>query len=301
MGPTPTSRDDLTSRVLPQMVLSDKSNPLTRPYTPLSSDLTIAQRAAARFSVKGNAIVTGGCGSLGIEAARALLEHGAWGVSLFDVDLVQAQDIVDKLRADFPLATIVTKKVDVRDQQVVQTAVAETADELGSLDILLCFAGVVACNHALDVGLEEWKRTLDINTTGSWLCAQAVAEQMVQQGTGGSIVFIASISGHSVNFPQPQVSYNVSKGALLQLKSSLAAEWARYGIRINSISPGYMDTILNEGEGLEEARRLWYSRNPMGRMGDPSELTGVVVLLCSRAGRYINGADIVVDGGGSVF
>lgn len=123
-----------------------------------------------------------------------------------------------------------------------------------------------------------------------------VQRQMVQQGTGGSIIFIASISGHSVNFPQPQVSYNVSKGALLQLKSSLAAEWARYGIRINSISPGYMDTILNEGEGLEEARRLWYSRNPMGRMGDPSELTGVVVLLCSRAGRYINGADIVVDG-----
>lgn len=301
MGSTPTSRDDLTSRVLPQMILSDKSNPLTRPYTPLPSNLTVAQRAAARFSVKGNAIVTGGCGSLGIEAARALLEHGASGVSLFDVDLAQAQDIVDRMRSDFPSATIITKKVDVRDQQVVQAAVAETADELGSLDILLCFAGVVACNHALDVALEEWKRTLDINTTGSWLCAQAVAEQMVQQGTGGSIIFIASISGHSVNFPQPQVSYNVSKGALLQLKSSLAAEWARYGIRINSISPGYMDTILNEGEGLEEARRLWYSRNPMGRMGDPSELTGVVVLLCSRAGRYINGADIVVDGGGSVF
>jgi len=301
MGPTPTSRDDLTSRVLPQMILSDKSNPLTRPYTPLPSDLTVAQRAAARFSVKGNAIVTGGCGSLGIEAARALLEHGASGVSLFDVDLAQAQDIIDRMRSDFPSATTITKKVDVRNQQVVQAAVAETADELGSLDILLCFAGVVACNHALDVALEEWKRTLDINTTGSWLCAQAVAEQMVQQGTGGSIIFIASISGHSVNFPQPQVSYNVSKGALLQLKSSLAAEWARYGIRINSISPGYMDTILNEGEGLEEARRLWYSRNPMGRMGDPSELTGVVVLLCSRAGRYINGADIVVDGGGSVF
>jgi sorbose reductase len=119
---------------------------------------------------------------------------------------------------------------------------------------------------------------------------------MVEQGTGGSIVFTASISGHSVNFPQPQVSYNVSKGALLQLKSSLAAEWARYGIRVNSISPGYMDTVLNEGPGLEEAKKLWYSRNPMGRMGDPSELTGVVVLLCSRAGRYINGADILVDG-----
>lgn len=123
-----------------------------------------------------------------------------------------------------------------------------------------------------------------------------VYSEMVKQQTGGSIVFTASISAHSVNFPQPQVAYNVSKGALLQLRNSLAAEWARYGIRVNSISPGYMDTVLNHGSGLEEARRVWASRNPIGRMGDPAELTGAVVLLCSRAGRYINGADITVDG-----
>jgi sorbose reductase len=111
--------------------------------------------------------------------------------------------------------------------------------------------------------------------------------QMIKQSSGGSIVFIASISAHRVNFPQPQIGYNVSKGALLQLKSSLAAEWARYGIRVNSVSPGYMDTILNEGEGLARARKIWTERNPM---------TGPVVLLCSGAGRYITGADIVVDG-----
>jgi sorbose reductase len=120
--------------------------------------------------------------------------------------------------------------------------------------------------------------------------------QMIKQSSGGSIVFVASISAHRVNFPQPQIGYNVSKGALLQLKSSLAAEWARYGIRVNSVSPGYMDTVLNEGEGLAKARKIWTERNPMGRMGQPAELTGPVVLLCSGAGRYITGADIVVDG-----
>jgi len=81
----------------------------------------------------------------------------------------------------------------------------------------------------------------------------------------------------------------------------MAAELAVHGIRVNSISPGYMDTILNEGEGLEKARQIWTSKNPMGRMGKPWELQGIVVLLCSQAGSYITGADFVVDGGGSVF
>lgn len=119
---------------------------------------------------------------------------------------------------------------------------------------------------------------------------------MREQKSKGSIVFIASISGHRVNYPQPQVAYNVSKSSLLHLKNCLAAEWARYGIRVNTISPGYMDTILNEGAGLERARNSWASRNPMGRMGLPEELTGPLILLTSHAGSYINGADILVDG-----
>jgi NAD(P)-dependent dehydrogenase (short-subunit alcohol dehydrogenase family) len=136
---------------------------------------------------------------------------------------------------------------------------------------------------------------------------------MISQKSGGSIVLISclylqvclsslvltvfvAMSGHAVNYPQPQMAYNVSKSALLHMKSCLAAEWARYGIRTNTISPGYMDTILNEGAGLEETRKIWNDRNPMGRMGQPRELTGPLVLLCSEAGSYINGADLLVDG-----
>ncbi len=202
----------------------------------------------------------------------------------------------------------------MRDDALVAIAVDESAKELGNIENLICFAGVVGAAHALDIDLAEWKRILDVNTTGSWVCAQAVAKfvfktsnlvtssliggrKMISQGTGGSILFTASISGHTVNFPQPQVSYNVSKGAIRQLTRSLSAEWGRYGIRVNSISPGYMDTILNEGEGLAEGRRIWAERNPLGRMGAPQELTGAVVLLCSKwAGRYITGADLLVDG-----
>lgn len=143
---------------------------------------------------------------------------------------------------------------------------------------------------------------MDVNTTGSFLCAQAAAKQIASQDNGGSITFIASISGHRVNFPQAQVAYNVSKAAIISLKSSLAAEWAVHGIRVNSISPGYMDTILNAGEGsIAEARDVWAARNPMGRMGAVGELDGMCVLLASRAGSYINGSDLVIDGGQIAF
>jgi len=184
----------------------------------------------------------------------------------------------------------------VTDEATVDEAFMVMAETLSSIDMLICFAGIVGCVDAIDTTPTQWRKTIDVNTTGSFLCAQAAAKRMKGQATGGSIVLTASISAHRVNFPQPQAAYNVSKAAIVAMKSSLAAEWAVHGIRVNSISPGYMDTVLNEGPGLEEARQSWASRNPMGRMGAVGELDGMVVLLCSRAGSYINGADMVMDG-----
>jgi sorbose reductase len=256
-----TDRDSLTSRILPQMILStgDEAS-MTGPPAPAPHYLNAEGRARLRFEVEGNAMydpcfnlrnkqltrgrVTGGAGTLGLTASKALLEHGLSGLMIFDVNPDQAQTKIEELQMEFPAAKIKALKVDITDDLAVSKAVQETTQILGSVDVLLCFAGVVGCTHAIDMKASEWKRTLDINTTGGFLCAQAVAKQMVAQGTGGSIVFVASISGHRVNFPQPQVAYNVSKSALLTLKNCLAAEWARYGIRVNSISPGYMDTSM---------------------------------------------------------
>lgn len=245
--------------------------------------------------------VTGGAGTLALVNARALLEHGLSGLALVDLDPSHSSTEIESLKADFPHAAIHTVKVDVTNAEQLNTSVELIAQTLGSVDILICFAGVVGCTHAIDMSAGEWKRTLDINATGAFLSAQAVARQMIAQGTGGSILFTASISAHRTNYPQPQAAYNASKAALISLKSSLAAEWAVHGIRVNSLSPGYMDTILNEGDGIEEARRTWAERNPMGRMGVPEELTGIVVLLASSAGSYVNGADFVVDGGQCCF
>ncbi|MCJ1247491.1 hypothetical protein MMC30_004705 [Trapelia coarctata] len=271
------NRDALTERNLPKMTLSDGSSAsMTGPPPPMPDHLDAAGRAAARFEVKGNAIITGGTGTLALECARAPLEHGLNGLALFDLNSCQHWPSIELLRDDFPTSKIITKTVDVTDADAVAAATAESAEELNGINILCCFAGIVGCTHAIDI-------------------------HMISQQTGGSILLIASISGHLVNYPQPQVAYNVSKASLLHMSRCLAAEWACYGIRVNTISPGYMDTILNEGPGLEEARNVWASRNPMGRMGSPRELTGPVVLLCSAAGSYMNGVDLVVDGGATVF
>lgn len=292
-------RSKLASRTIPHMVLASAESPA--PAMDEAAYGTARDTAAGRFAIAGNAIVTGGTGSIGLKCVRAMLQHGLSGLMIFDVNVAASADSIASLRADFPAAKIEARNVDVTDEEQVAQGVSETAQLLGSVDIMVCFAGIVGAVHALEETAAHWRRMLDINTTGMFLCAQAAARQMVSQNTGGRIIFTASISAHRVNYPQPQAGYNVSKAAVVALKSSLAAEWARYGITVNSISPGYMDTILNEGDGLAAAKKLWYERNPFGRMGQPEEVSGVVVMLLSRAGSYINGADIIVDGGGVVF
>ncbi|KAF4584168.1 oxidoreductase, short chain dehydrogenase/reductase family [Ophiocordyceps camponoti-floridani] len=220
---------------------------------------------------------------------------------MLDSRITPTDPSIQALRTAHPSAKIEALAADVTSESQVAEAVAHASSLLGPIDKLVCLAGIVSTSHALETPASLFRSVMDVNATGSFLCAQAVARHMVERGVRGRILLTASISGHGVNWPQPQVAYNASKAAVLAIKSSLAAEWARYGIAVNSVSPGYMDTVLNHGEGLEFARREWCARNPMGRMGLPRELAPVVVMLLSDAASYVNGADVVVDGGGSVF
>ncbi|KAH7029493.1 uncharacterized protein B0I36DRAFT_423109 [Microdochium trichocladiopsis] len=306
MASATMDRSELSSRIIPVMSLSEATSPLTRPDTALDALSSPAHRAAARFRVSGNAIVTGGAGDLGFAACRALLDHGLSGLVIFDLDPIsgaaRVAQLQDEYAATVPAEMISFARVNVTDAADVADNVGRVADKLGSVDVLLAFAGVASCAHALELPALEWRRVFDINTTGSFLCAQAVAKVQAERvKKPASIVLVSSISGHAVNFPQPQAAYNASKAAVRAMARSLAAEWARYGVRVNTISPGYMDTILNEGDGLKVARDTWCERNPMGRMGVPEELCGAVVLLASRAAGYMTGADIVIDGGQTLF
>ncbi|RKK88393.1 hypothetical protein BFJ69_g249 [Fusarium oxysporum] len=296
------ARSELKFRAPPSMRLSDGStNSKTSRREHNQTITTSLDRARDRFAVTGNAIVTGGAGDIGSVACRALLEHGLQGLAIFDLHPDSGQKAVTSLQSDFPEAKITFTKVDVTDSKSVTAAVANAEQVIGPINICLCFAGIAFAAHALDITPQQFKTMFDVNTTGAFLVAQAVAKSIASRGTGGSIILMASISAHIVNFPQPQVHYNAAKAAIISMKSSLAAEWAVHSIRVNSISPGYMDTILNEGDGLAEHRAIWAKRTPYGRMGNPEELTGAVVLLASKAGSYITGADILVDGGISVF
>lgn len=118
---------------------------------------------------------------------------------------------------------------------------------------------------------------------------------MIKSGRGGSIIFIASMSGFIVNWPQEQCAYNASKAAVIHLSKSLAAEWAKHGIRVNSISPGYMDTALNKVPALDAQKQVWTSRTPQQRLGRVDELNNLAVFMASDASSFMTGSNVVID------
>ena len=140
-----------------------------------------------------------------------------------------------------------------------------------------------------------FRRLIDINVTGTFLVAQACAQRMIELKNGGSLVFVASMSGSIVNYPQEQSCYNASKAAVIQLTKSLAAEWARYNIRVNAISPGYMDTALNRVPALDAQKRIWVDNTPQKRLGNVDELNNLAVFLASDASTYMTGSNLIVS------
>ena len=141
---------------------------------------------------------------------------------------------------------------------------------------------------------------LDTNLTGEYIMARAVGRLMMEQGVKGSIINMASMSGSIVNIPQWQASYNASKAGVIHLTKSLAMEWARYGIRVNSLSPGYIATPMSADVG-QELKDAWTPLMPTHEMGSPEALIPAVLYLASPASTYTTGSDLLVDGGYTCF
>ncbi|KAJ7443832.1 sorbose reductase sou1 [Mycena latifolia] len=265
--------------------------------------------ALSLFSLTGRvALVTGGNRGIGLEMALALAEAGAVVYCLDlpaqpESDWLKVQNYVNNLPASEDQGAkkgrLEYVSGDVTDQKAMWAMVESIVDREGRIDICMANAGILHGAECLDYPAEDFRKVLDVNVSGVLFTAQAAGRQMERLGIPGSIVLTASMSGTITNPNQRWVAYNTSKSAVLQMARSMACELAPKGIRVNSISPGYIFTdmtrsFLETQPGLEATMS---AQNPMGRFGRPDELRGVTLWLASDASTFCTGSDIKVDGG----
>jgi NAD(P)-dependent dehydrogenase (short-subunit alcohol dehydrogenase family) len=248
----------------------------------------------SKFCLDGQvAFVTGGGQGIGRAFAHALGEAGA-KVAVADLALERAETVAKELKAKGVESIAI--KVDVSNKADVQAAVQKVLSTFGDLHIGVNNAGIVFHSDSEDTSQTEWDRTMGVNLDGVFFCCQAEAKHMLTKGYG-RIINTASMSGRIVNHPQKQVAYNVSKAGVVHMTKTLGAEWAERGVTVNCISPGYVDTPLNQSESLMAVRKLWIRDTPMGRLAEVDDLTGAIVYLGSSLSAYVTGCDLVIDGG----
>lgn len=241
------------------------------------------------FSLKGKvAIVTGSNTGLGQGICRAFAEAGAKvvGVSRRPSDETKAM-----IGGAFHNVI-----ADLSSCEVIPSIVEETVAKFGRVDILVNNAGIIKRQDSLEFSEENWDTVLNVNLKTVFFLTQAVARRFVEQGTGGKIINIASMLSYQGGIRVP--SYTASKSAIRGITMTLANEWAKYGINVNGIAPGYMATNNTEQlrhDGERSADIL--ARIPAGRWGTPADLEGAAVFLASSASDYVNGFTLAVDGG----
>lgn len=259
------------------------------------------------------AIVTGGTGILGQHFCRALAEFGA-NVAVVDLDEERTNDLARELTANHGVAAL-GLACDVADPASVGEMVRRTVAELGPVHVL--HNNAASKSEDLDrffaafedYSLEEWRRIMAVNIDGMFLVAQAVGAQMISQGSGGSVIQTSSVYGIRASdkriyegsfYLGRQISnpvvYSTSKAAVRGLSRQLAADWAEYGIRVNTLVPAGVSSGQNE-----EFHRRYSARVPLARMSQPHEMVGALIYLASDASSYMTGQELVVDGGLSAW
>ncbi len=250
------------------------------------------------FDLRGNvAIVTGGGTGLGRQIAEALGESGA-DLVLCARNAERCEDAASALR-DLGVRTL-GLRCDVRNPDSVQSVVETTIKRFGRIDILVNNAGTSWAAAPEDVPLEGWQKVLDVNLTGAFLFAQAVGRVLIAKDNGGKIINIASIAAFRAAVPEVMnaLPYNASKGGLIALTIDLAVKWARHGIYVNAIAPGWFPSEMSQVV-LDNAGDTLLRSVPLGRFGADHDLKGAAVFLASRASDYVTGSTLFVDGGQS--
>ena len=240
------------------------------------------------------AVITGAGRGIGFEIARALGEAGA-ALVLLEIHETNGREAVRKLKKEGYQAEFF--QLDVTDSAAVNRVAAAIFKKYKKVDVLVNNAGYADNISATDYGDDEYYKLMRINLDGVFFCCRAFGKHMVA-AKRGSIVNIGSMSGIIVNKPQPQAPYNASKAAVHLLTKSLACEWAKSGVRVNAVAPGYIATAMTlAGRSKKEWSTCWDDMTPLGRCGEPGEVAPAVLFLASDAASYITGSILSVDGG----
>jgi NAD(P)-dependent dehydrogenase (short-subunit alcohol dehydrogenase family) len=248
---------------------------------------------AELFSLSGRtALVTGASGALGAHFARVLHAAGAQVVLA-----ARRAEALGALAAELGEGAIAVP-LDVTDPVSIAAAFTAAEAAFGPSDIIVNNAGIAVSKPALQQTAEDWDKVLDVNLRGCFLVATEAARRLVAAKRPGSIINIASVGG--LRILMGVAGYTASKAGLVQLTKQLAVEWARHGIRVNALCPGYVETPINTEFFASEAGQAVVKRVPQRRLGQPEDLTGPLLLLASAAGAHMTGAALVVDGGHSV-
>jgi len=246
------------------------------------------------------AFVTGASSGLGAQFARTLSRAGA-AVVLASRRIERLKTLRAELEASGGDAHVVA--LDVTDHASIKAAVAHAETEMGTIDILVNNSGVGASQPLVEVGDEEYDYVFNTNTKGAFFVAQEVGKRMIARAqgaapgtfTGGRIVNIASMAGLR---PLARIGvYAMSKAAVVQMTRAMALEWGKYGINVNAICPGYIDTEINHHQWATERGRKLVEMLPRKRVGQPPDLDTALMMLCANESHFINGAVIQADDG----
>ena len=246
------------------------------------------------------AFITGASSGLGAQFARTLAAAGA-AVVLASRRVERLKDLRAIIDSEGGDARVI--ELDVTDHDSIKSAVAHAETEVGSIDILINNSGVSTTQRIQDVSPDDYDYMFDTNVKGAFFVAQEVGKRMLARAvgtapgsyTGGRIINIASMAGLRV-LPQIGV-YAMSKAAIVQMTKAMALEWGRYGINVNAICPGYIDTEINHHHWQTEAGQKLVQMLPRKRVGKPQDLDALLVMLCSDQSHFINGAVISADDG----